>query len=116
MERQIAFTHIDKILKNNPRDINQLIYDYYKTDCDKCGTLQKYCLDCKKYQCYCIKEFKQCHVSECSRLLCCVDGIPICICCNGRKARYLLVDHNAHWSWTQSLRQQHLQGVCQRAS
>jgi hypothetical protein len=75
---QITFYDFDKLLLQYPKHINQTIYQYYSFNCDECQTIQKYCLNCQKYNCYCIPEINVCNVTECNKLLCCNTGIPIC--------------------------------------
>ena len=78
----IDFEDFDNILNNYPKNINNLIYDFYSNHCKECGTNQRYCIDCQKYQCFCIKSIFKCDVQECRKLLCCVLGHRVCECAN----------------------------------
>lgn len=75
--KEINFYNFDILLKSIPKDINKLIHEYYSTFCSNCQTNQRLCLECKKYQCFCIPDITQCNVKECSKTLCCIQGIPI---------------------------------------
>ena len=80
MHKNISFQEFDELLKEYPQNLTKLIYDFYTTECQGCGSRQKYCIECEKYQCYCIKTVFRCNVEECQRLLCCIDGEKICNC------------------------------------
>lgn len=68
------FIEFDKYLKKYPKNMTQLIYDYYSNKCNKCNMIQNYCIECKQYQCFCIRTISYCKVTECNKLLCCFDG------------------------------------------
>ena len=86
---EIRFEDLDDYFQMLPQDISKIIFNYYTQSCKECGTVQKYCIGCKKYQCFCVKDIFHCNVKICDRLLCCEDGILICTCCTGLERRYL---------------------------
>ena len=86
---ELKFEELDKHFQILPEDLSKVIFNYYTQNCKECGTIQKFCTGCNKYQCFCIKDIFHCNVKECNKLLCCVDGILICNCCNGDSRRYL---------------------------
>lgn len=64
------FILFDKYLNQYPKQINKLIYYFYKDNCDKCGIKQQYCYICKLYKCECMEDIYHCNVEECNKLLC----------------------------------------------
>ena len=61
-----------------PKDLVTIIYDYYKTYCEKCYSSQELCSICNTYQCFCSKKIIHCNILECGKLLCCEKGFSIC--------------------------------------
>ena len=49
---EIEFQIFDQVLDKYPKKINQLIYEFYFLNCQQCDIQQKYCLECKNYQCF----------------------------------------------------------------
>ena len=71
------FINIDDELKIYPKQITQLIFNFYTTKCNICNIIQKYCNTCKFYNCDCVKFIHRCNVKECNKILCCSVGIKI---------------------------------------
>ena len=64
---KLKFIDIDKHSKL-PKELNFIIYEYATYNCFDCLTKQKKCYICKKYYCYCDKNYKICFI--CKNLLC----------------------------------------------
>lgn len=74
---------IDKLLikQNLPKDISELIFNFFTDFCNKCYTKQLFCYDCFYFVCGCEAE-KKC--SHCKILICNCIGekvFKICECC-----------------------------------
>ena len=67
------FSTLDNILYKIPKDINNVIFKYYTTNCYSCNNDQIYCYECEIYNCSCIRDIRFCNVQECNKLLCCYD-------------------------------------------
>ena len=83
--------NLDKINNNIPKEINIIIYDYYKTRCDICGIQQYYCRYCKVYNCICNtkKICCKCFDAECENK--CTEFFKICTCCKKYLCSYCWV-------------------------
>lgn len=80
---EVSFKTFDKIMNKYPKNINQIIHQYYTTLCEDCGVDQQLCSFCRYYRCYCSKEIQICNENKYSKFLCCTPGIEIC-CCSDR--------------------------------
>ena len=65
------FITFDEQIIKYPKQINKLIYDYYKDTCDKCNMQQIQCNQCYFYSCKC-SSVRKCNVKECNKILCCI--------------------------------------------
>ena len=73
----LNFTDLDNILVEYPKEINNLIFEYYSLECRTCNKDQIYCYTCELYNCNCTKTIRFCNVRECNKLLCCTTGTRI---------------------------------------
>lgn len=76
------FEKFDNIQKEIPKEINDIIYNYYRRFCIKCNTSQNYCEKCETYNCMCYTKIKcnHCKKVECTNS--CNSHLRICTCCN----------------------------------
>lgn len=80
-KNDINFINFDRLLKHIPKEVNKLLYKYYRKKCNKCETSQVYCGRCKYYNCLCYNKIICC---KCFKQLCannCEDYHKICKCC-----------------------------------
>ena len=70
-----------ELQKKFPKEITEIIFNYYTNICDTCSHIQTYCEDCKTYNCVCYED-KTC--KECPMRYCeckCIMFYKICPCC-----------------------------------
>ena len=63
-----------------PKDLTEIIFDFFTYFCDTCNKKQRFCYDCFYYicNCECEKECNHCKISICN----CKDIVyKICECC-----------------------------------
>jgi len=75
------FNILDNILKEIPKEINDIIYNYYRRFCNKCYTSQHYCKGCETYNCVCYNRIICCHCYNLQCMNTCDEYLKICSCC-----------------------------------
>ena len=75
------FRKFDTILEEIPKEINEIIYNYYRRFCTKCNMSQHYCMKCDTYNCLCYNRIVCSHCMKQSGISGCEEHLKICICC-----------------------------------